>query len=129
MLGHVDDVAEVMRASDLLVLPSSAEGLPQVLVQAASCGLPFAAYDVDGVRELLALGAVGRVVPAGDRLGLTSSIASQLSATRTGGRPAAVDPEVWSAWDPDVVARQYLAAYEHDLGRRLRPGREDRLRE
>jgi glycosyltransferase involved in cell wall biosynthesis len=129
VLGYVNDVAEVMRASDLLVLPSSAEGLPQVLVQAASCGLPFTAYDVDGVRELLALGAVGRVVPVGDRPGLTSSVASALAATRGADRSAAVDPAVWAAWDPEVVAGQYRAAYEQDLGCRLGPGRQDRLRE
>jgi glycosyltransferase involved in cell wall biosynthesis len=129
LLGHVGDVAAVMRASDLLVLPSSAEGLPQVLVQAASCGLPFTAYDVDGVRELLALGAVGRVVAAGDRRGLADAIAAQLAVIPPADRTVAVAPEVFSAWDPAVVARQYLDAYEHDLGDRLRPGREDRLRE
>ena len=80
LLGHVADVAAVMRASDVLVLPSAAEGLPQVLVQAASCALPFVAYDVDGVRELLALGAVGRVVRAGDRDGMARAVAAQLDA-------------------------------------------------
>ena len=119
LLGHVDDVASIMRASDLLVLPSSAEGLPQVLVQAASCGLPFVAYDVDGVRELAALGAEGRVVvPVGDEGALASAIAAELDQSPR-SQAVAVDPSVWSAWDPATVADQYRTAYEADLGRRL----------
>ena len=56
-LGFVADVADVIRASDVLVLPSPKEGLPQVLVQAAACGVPFVSYQVSGVTELLAKGA------------------------------------------------------------------------
>jgi len=117
LLGHVDDVASVMRAADLLVLPSAAEGLPQVLVQAASCGLPFVAYDVDGVGELLALGAAGRVAPAGDAAELARSIATELEAGPA-NRAGAVDPAVWSAWAPETVAEQYRAAYARDLDSR-----------
>lgn len=41
LLGFRTDVPELMAASHVLVLPSSAEGLPQVLVQAAAVRLPF----------------------------------------------------------------------------------------
>jgi glycosyltransferase involved in cell wall biosynthesis len=34
-------------------------------VQAAAVGTPFVAFDVEGVREVLALGAAGSVVPLG----------------------------------------------------------------
>ena len=43
-------------AADVLALPSSAEGLPQVLVQAARSDLPFVAFDVDGVAAVSASG-------------------------------------------------------------------------
>jgi glycosyltransferase involved in cell wall biosynthesis len=118
LLGHVDDVASVMRASDLLVLPSSAEGLPQVLVQAASCGLPFAAYEVDGVRELVSMGAEGRVVPVGDTGALGSAISAELDLVPR-PRPRPADAAAWSAWDPATVAEQYRAAYEQDLAHPL----------
>ena len=118
LLGHVRNVADVMRASDVLVLPSSAEGLPQVLVQAARCGLPFVSYDVDGARELLDLGARGRVVPLGDQGAFASALAAELAATAdrvpvegpTGG------DDRWAAWDPGFVADQYLRRYQQDLG-------------
>lgn len=66
LIGHVSPVDEVVAAADVMVLLSVAEGLPQVLVQAAAAGRPFVAYDVDGVTELLELGASGSAVPLGD---------------------------------------------------------------
>jgi glycosyltransferase involved in cell wall biosynthesis len=125
LLGHVRNVADVMRASDVLVLPSSAEGLPQVLVQASRCGLPFVSYDVDGARELLDLGARGRVVPLGDQGAFASALAAELAATAdrvpADGLPAeeAADGDRWAAWDPDFVADQYLRRYQQDLGTAL----------
>lgn len=40
-LGARSDVADIMRAADVLLLPSKSEGLPRVLLEAASIGLPF----------------------------------------------------------------------------------------
>ena len=45
-----------MCAVDVLVLPASREGLPTVLVEAGSIGLPVIASPVGGIPDLLALG-------------------------------------------------------------------------
>jgi glycosyltransferase involved in cell wall biosynthesis len=47
-LGHLtqDGLAEEMRRADVFLFPSILEGHPQVLGQAASCGLPAVAMDV-----------------------------------------------------------------------------------
>ena len=125
VLGHVDDVAEVMRAADVLVLPSSAEGLPQVLVQAAVVRIA-----VRGLRRRRRPRAAGARRRRSGRAGRRPSRPGRARCSRSSGRPGPVPtggrstPRCWSAWDPDVVAGQYLAAYERDLGRRLRPGRE-----
>jgi glycosyltransferase involved in cell wall biosynthesis len=118
LLGHVGDVALVMRAADVLALPSSAEGLPQVLVQAARSGLPFVSFDVDGVAELLALGATGRSVPLGDRDGFVTALRDELAVAERGGRArrGGPDPTVWDQWDAATVAGQYRRSYRLDLG-------------
>lgn len=51
--GRRDDVPDLMAASDLLVLPSGFEGLPLVVLEAMSIGLPVVATQVTGTAEAL----------------------------------------------------------------------------
>ena len=44
-------VADLMRAVDLLCIPSDNEGLPNVLLEAFSCGLQVVSTDVGGIRR------------------------------------------------------------------------------
>jgi len=58
-LGERDDVARLMKASDLLVLPSRWEGLPLTLLEAAACNLPVVVSDTCGNREVIREGCRG----------------------------------------------------------------------
>ena len=69
LVGYVPAPDDLFAAADAVILLSRAEGLPQVLVQAASVGTPFVACEVDGADELLELGASGTVVEQGDVIG------------------------------------------------------------
>jgi len=50
--GERDDVPRLLRAADLLILPSQWEGLPGVVLEALASGLPVLASDLPGVREI-----------------------------------------------------------------------------
>lgn len=56
-------LAEAMRRSDLLVLPSLEEGFGLVVVQALSCGLPCAVSSMVGAKDLIKEGVNGTVFP------------------------------------------------------------------
>jgi glycosyltransferase involved in cell wall biosynthesis len=56
------DLARWYSAADVLVLASSREGWPNVLLEAMACGTPVVASDVGGVREIVQLPVAGRVV-------------------------------------------------------------------
>jgi len=111
MLGHVADPADVLEAicaADVLLLLSSAEGLPQVLVQGAAMGTPFVAYDVDGVRELIGLGAAGEAVPLGDT-GAAARAAERLLVTGA-RREAVADLSSWSQLSIRAAYRDLISS-------------------
>lgn len=61
-----EEVAALLEEADMLVLPSFAEGLPVVLMEAMASRIPVIASGVAGVPELVQDGVSGFVVPAGD---------------------------------------------------------------
>ena len=69
-----DAVAEKIRGASMLVLPSFAEGVPVVLMEAMAAGKPVIATQVGGVTELVADGVSGRVVPPGNSAALRDAI-------------------------------------------------------
>jgi glycosyltransferase involved in cell wall biosynthesis len=58
-LGSVEDVRAVYIASDCLVMPSEHEGLGMAVIEAAACGVPTIAFDVSGLRDIIANGRTG----------------------------------------------------------------------
>jgi glycosyltransferase involved in cell wall biosynthesis len=66
-------------ASDLVVLPSVAEALPTVLIEAAAAGRPVVATRVGGVPEVVDHGRSGLLVPPDDSQALLSAITQILT--------------------------------------------------
>lgn len=65
MPGWRRDVAALLHASQVSVLSSYWEGLPQVVPQACAAGLPVVATRVDGTPEVVCDGVNGFLVPPG----------------------------------------------------------------
>jgi glycosyltransferase involved in cell wall biosynthesis len=74
MLGHRDDIAELLGAMDVVVLPSHREGFPRVLMEAAATGLPVVATDIRGCRDAVVDGETGILVPRRDPAALATAI-------------------------------------------------------
>jgi glycosyltransferase involved in cell wall biosynthesis len=64
MLGYRDDVAAVLAAADIFVLPSYFEGLPMSVIEAMLTGLPVVATAIRGPREQVVPDVTGLLVPA-----------------------------------------------------------------
>ena len=67
-------VAEMLRNADICVLPSFAEGVPVVLMEALASSRPVVATQVAGVGELVEDGKSGFLVPPGDEISLADRI-------------------------------------------------------
>lgn len=73
------EVAAILKSADALVLPSFAEGLPVVLMEAMATGLPVIATTIAGIPELVRDGENGRLVPPGNVAALAAAIRDLLS--------------------------------------------------
>ena len=105
LTGVLANPYPLMRAADLVVLPSREEGFGLVAAEAAALDVPFLGSDVGGLRDVCAL--LGhRTFPVGDDEALASAVV-ELTSRRSGTADAreAVD----RLYDPRVISTGYLA--------------------
>jgi glycosyltransferase involved in cell wall biosynthesis len=73
-LGECQDVAPVLAAADLFVLPSRSEAFPNAVIEAMAAGLPVVASRVGGIPEVVRHGENGVLVPADDQDALADAV-------------------------------------------------------
>jgi glycosyltransferase involved in cell wall biosynthesis len=73
------EVAAALQEADMLVLPSFAEGVPVVLMEAMAAGLPVVTTRVAGIPELVEDRVSGLLVPPGDTDALAGAICELLA--------------------------------------------------
>ena len=66
LLGRRDDVPQLMQISSLLLLTSSFEGMPNVVMEAQAVGIPVVAPNVGGVSDCMIDGQTGYLVERDD---------------------------------------------------------------
>lgn len=71
--GTRTDVAQIVSACTIVLLPSEHEALPTTLIEAAACATPAIACDVDGVPEVVTDGDTGLLVPVHDPAALAEA--------------------------------------------------------
>ena len=111
--GFRDDVADLLRLSDLLVLPSIDEPFGRVVIEAMSVGLPVVATAAGGVPEIVLDGETGLLVPPGEPEPLADAIATLLAdVARARAMGAAGRRRALEHFDVRRVARQVQAIYD-----------------
>ncbi|MBV6342453.1 glycosyltransferase family 4 protein [Candidatus Magnetobacterium casensis] len=72
--GYVEDVARIYSFSDVCVLSSFSEGVPQSVLQAMAVGVPVVATRVGGVPEVVVHEETGLLVDSGDHEAIAAQI-------------------------------------------------------
>ncbi|MFC3994516.1 glycosyltransferase family 4 protein [Nocardiopsis sediminis] len=83
LLGHRTDIADLLAAADLFVLPSFWEGPSLVIMEALRAGLPVVATRVGGIPDLY--GDTARLVPPGDARALARAVGDVLDDAALAG--------------------------------------------
>jgi sugar transferase (PEP-CTERM/EpsH1 system associated) len=82
LVGERHDIAALLRALDVFVLPSIAEGMSNTLLEAMATGLPVIATRVGGNGQLVEHGVNGTLVPVQDASALAAAIGGYLGDRR-----------------------------------------------
>lgn len=73
-VGQRDDVADVMAALDVVVVPSHREPFGRVVLEAMAAAKPVVAFGVGGIREIVQPGITGVLAEPGDAADLAAEI-------------------------------------------------------
>lgn len=114
--GSRDDIPALMRAMDVFVLPSLAEGISNTILEAMASGLPVVATAVGGNPELVEAGTSGALVPAGDVAQLADTLArywQEPALARQQGQAARKIIE--NRFSMQRMVDQYVAVYRKAL--------------
>ena len=119
--GYLDSagVAGLLKSADALVLPSFAEGLPVVLMEAMAAGLAVVTTQIAGIPELVQDGVTGRLVPPGNRAALAQALREVLTdPDRAAAMGRAGMPRVAAEHDSATEAARLRTLLNHRDGPR-----------
>ncbi len=115
LLGRRSDVADLLGAADLCVLPSRWEGSPFTGQEALRAGTPLVATRAGGMPDLF--GDAASFVPVGDAGALADAVVQVLTDPARAAELAAAGPEQAAGWpDEHAAGRQLVAVYRELLG-------------
>jgi glycosyltransferase involved in cell wall biosynthesis len=115
LLGRRSDVADLLGAADLCVLPSRWEGSPFTAQEALRAGTPLVSTRAGGIPELVGPGA--ELVPVGDAAALADAVVRVLSDPAHAAELADAGRAQAAGWpDEEAAGRRIVAVYRELLG-------------
>jgi glycosyltransferase involved in cell wall biosynthesis len=115
LLGRRSDVADLLGAADLCVLPSRWEGSPFTAQEALRSGTPLVSTRAGGIPELVGDGA--ELVPVGDAAALADAVVRVLGDAAHAAELADAGRRQAAGWPDEAAAgRRIVAVYRELLG-------------
>ena len=114
-LGKVENVGDILRGSDVFLLPSATESFGLAALEAMACGVPVVASAAGGIPEVVQDGKTGFLAPVGDVAGMAERalrILKEPAEQERMRRAAAARALEFSA---DRVVPRYEQVYEEVL--------------
>jgi glycosyltransferase involved in cell wall biosynthesis len=119
LLGRVDDVRELLWASDIFAMPSLKEGLGVAALEAMASNLPVIASDVGGLREVVEDGRTGIIVPPANSAKIAAAIQRLVESDELRSQMgAAARVRVVENYSMEKMAARTLALYRECVRKR-----------
>ena len=112
LLGWRDDVYDLMKSSDVVILTSRWEGLPLVIPQAQSAQRPVVATAVDGSVEAVEDGVDGFLCPPGDIDGMARRVLELIDDRELARRMGVEGRKAAARFSRNRMVRMYESLYE-----------------
>ena len=117
LLGRCDAVPDLLRATDVLVLTSDLEGLPNALIEAGGAGVPCVSTDCGGPRDILIEGRTGYLVPVDDDDAMARRVIELLADPDLRSRMGRASADrIAEEFSPAALAENLQAVYRQALG-------------
>lgn len=113
-----EDVAGILAAADILVLPSIYEEMGSVLTEAMAAGVPVVASRVGGIPDVVVDGVTGRLVPPRDAERFAAAIDEVLADPAQRSQMAGAARNRAASYSWRALAGQVLAVYSEAIARR-----------
>ena len=117
--GHRKDMPEVFAQSNIVALPTTyGEGVPKVLIEAASCGRAIVATDVPGCREIVRHNENGFLIPPRDSKSLAGALKVLIKDPELRARMGVRGRKIVEAeFSEEIVVKQTMEVYERLIRR------------
>ena len=111
--GYVNNVAEMVREEGVFVLPSRLEGIPNVLLEAMSVGIPTVSANCEpgGPMFLSNNGERGLVVPMDDSESLAEAIIKIIEDQSLSNKFQVNGPQVRELFNPTLISQKWIKAF------------------
>jgi glycosyltransferase involved in cell wall biosynthesis len=116
LLGHRRDIGDILRATDVAVLTSDREGIPNSLLEAGAAGLPSVCVNNGGGAFVLRDGETGFLLPLDDDAGFAEKVLALLADPGLRERVGhAARERVRNQFTVEAMADNLLAVYRRAL--------------
>jgi len=107
-----EEKIRLLQEAWVCVTASRKEGWGLTVIEAAACGTPTVAYDVEGLRDAIVNGETGLLLPFGDIKGLADSISKVLTDSSLRSRLSQQAAERSKRFSWDETAKQTLEIFK-----------------
>jgi glycosyltransferase involved in cell wall biosynthesis len=111
-ISDVSDIVKLYNASDIFVLPSLQDNLPNTVMESMACGTPVVGFRIGGVPEMIEHKYSGFLAEGRNALSLATGIYETLFLLDIEEISRNARQKVLNEYTGDVVAKQYVELYE-----------------